>query len=137
MTAIYREFVLRNPSGANALTAFLKMNAGAAVERGKPLRVIVTEDEKKRTDAMNRRYWGVVLKQISEQAWVSGRQFDKDVWHEHYARKHGVCDEMVLPDGEIILRRKSTTQMTVSEFSEYMQRVEADASCELGVMFDE
>ena len=133
---IYREFGLHSPPAARRLPAVLKQNAGAAVERGKPLRVIVVEEERKRTDAMNRRYWGAILKQISEQAWVNGRQFDKDTWHEFFSRKHGVCDEVVLPDGEIVIRRRSTTQMTVSEFSEYMQRVESEAATELGVCFE-
>ncbi len=136
MSGIYREFILHSPPAARLLNAFLKQNAGAAVERGKPLRVIVVEEERKRTDAMNRRYWGAVLKHISEQAWVNGRQFDKETWHEYFARKFGVCDDVVLPDGEIITRRKSTTQMTVSEFSEFMTKVEANAAMELGVQFE-
>lgn len=135
MSAIYREFVLRAPAAANALTAFLKMNAGSAVERGRPLRVIVTEDEKKRNAEQNRFYWGPVLTTITDQAWVGGRQYSKDVWHEHFARMFGVCDELVLPDGEIVTRRKSTTQMTVGEFSEYLNRVQAYAASELGVEF--
>lgn len=66
----------------------------------------------------------------------AGKRFDKDVWHEHFARMFGVCDEMTLPDGEIILRRKSTTQMTIGEFSDYLQQVQAHAASELSVVFD-
>ncbi|MDY0071805.1 MAG: recombination protein NinB [Thauera sp.] len=136
MTAIYREFVLTGHGAWKALCAFVASNARACVDRGRPLRVIVTEDERKRNNEQNRFYWGQVLATVSEQAWVDGQQYDKDVWHEHYARKFGVCDEMVLPGGEIVLRRKSTTQMSVKEFSEYIARVQADAASELGVIFD-
>lgn len=45
--------------------------------------------------------------------------------------------EVVMPSGEIITRRKSTTEMSVAEFSEFMQQVEAYAATELGVRFDE
>ncbi|MCK2097532.1 recombination protein NinB [Thauera aromatica] len=136
MSAIYREFTLRSPSIWQALCAFVAANAAACLERGKPLRVIVTEDERKRTAEMNRFYWGPVLTTIAEQAWVGGRRFDKDVWHEHYARKFGVFEELVLPDGEIVTRRKSTTQMTVGEFSSYLNQVQADAASEIGVCFE-
>lgn len=135
-TLIYREFVLRGTGVWQALCAFIKATAADCLKRGKPLRVIVTQDEKLRTSAMNRRYWGPVLKKISEQAWVSGKQFTPDVWHEYFALKFGYLDEVVLPDGEIITRRKSTTKMTADEFSNYMAQVEAYASMELGVEFD-
>lgn len=133
---IYREFPLRTPSAWSALVAFVKANAQACVDRGRTLRVIVTEDEKKRNTEQNRRYWGFVIGTIADQSWVDGRQFDKDTWHEYFARKHGVMTEIVLPGGEIVQRRKSTSEMTVGEFSEYMNKVEADAAQELGVIFE-
>lgn len=136
MTAIYREFPLRAPSAWTALVAFIKANAQACLDRGHTLRVIVTEDEKKRNSEQNRRYWGYILKTISDQAWVNGRQFDKDVWHEWFARKFGVCEDITLPNGEIIVRRKSTTDMTIGEFSEYMNLVESDAAHDFGVIFE-
>jgi hypothetical protein len=132
---LYREFRLHDPGVAHHLVAFLKANAGVFAEKGEPLRVIVTAEEKQRNAQQNRFYWGGVLKQISEQAWIDGRQFDKDAWHEFFARKYGVLDELVLPDGEIITRRKSTTQMTIGEFSTFLSDVQAYASGELGVEF--
>ncbi|MDR5757004.1 recombination protein NinB [Caballeronia sp. LZ035] len=134
-TVLYREFLMRSPAVGAALVAFLKANAAAYAERGEPLRVIVTAEEKQRNASQNRFYWGGVLKQIAEQAWVDGRQFDKDAWHEFFARKYGVLDDLVLPDGEIVTRRKSTTQMTVGEFSEFIQQVQAYGAGELGVEF--
>ncbi|RQS29427.1 MULTISPECIES: recombination protein NinB [unclassified Burkholderia] len=134
--ALYREFTLKNGSVWSTLVAFVRANAPAFASKGEPLRVIVTAEERQRNQQQNRFYWGAVLKQISEQAWVEGRQFDKDAWHEFFARKYGVCDELVLPDGEIITRRKSTTQMSVGEFSTYLNQIQAYAAGELGVEFD-
>lgn len=135
MAALYREFRIVSPSVWSNLVAFVKANAMACLELDKPLRVIVTQDEKKRNVEQNKRLWGYLYQNIAEQAWVQGRQFDKDTWHEYYARMFGVCEEVILPDGEIVLRRKSTTQMTVGEFAEFMQRIEAHAATELGVEF--
>jgi len=133
MTAIYREFPLRSPLMWSAVVAFVKANAAACADRGAPLRIIVTEGEKKRNAEQNKRLWGYLYKTIAEQSWVDGKQFSKDVWHEHLARMFGVCEEMTLPDGEIIVRRKSTTEMTVGEFAEYMTQIEVYAASELGV----
>lgn len=136
MAALYREFQLRSPSIWTNVLAFVKANANACLEKGEPLRVIVTSDEKKRNAEQNRFYWGVALRDISEQAWIDGRQFDKDAWHEYFSRKFGVCEDLTLPDGEIITRRKSTTQMTVGEFSTYVNQVQAWAANHLGVEFE-
>lgn len=136
MAALYREFQLRSPSTWTNVLAFVKANAKACLEKGEPLRVIVTSDEKKRNGQQNRFYWAVALRDISEQAWIDGKQFDKDAWHEYFSRKFGVCEDLTLPDGEIITRRKSTTQMTVGEFSTYVNQVQAWAANHLGVEFE-
>lgn len=136
MAVLYREFQLRSPSTWANVLAFVKANAKACLDRGEPLRLIVTSDEKKRNAEQNRFYWGVALRDISEQAWIDGKQYDKDTWHEYFARMFGVSDEITLPDGEIITRRKSTTQMTVGEFSTYVNQVQAWAANHLGVEFD-
>lgn len=134
-TALYREFTLKNVGVWSALVAFVKANAPSFADKGEPLRIIVTAEERQRNAQQNRFYWGAVLKAIADQAWVEGRQFDKDAWHEYFARKYGVCDELILPDGEIITRRKSTTQMSIGEFSEYLNDVQSYATGELGVEF--
>lgn len=133
---LYREFTLRNGGVWSALVAFVKANAPTFADKGEPLRVIVTAEERQRNAQQNRFYFGAVLKQISEQAWVDGKQFNKDTWHEYFARAYGVLEEMTLPDGEIINRRKSTTLMTVGEFTEYLNQIQAYAAGTLGVEFD-
>ncbi|WP_186215900.1 recombination protein NinB [Burkholderia gladioli] len=133
---LYREFVIRNGSIWSNVVAFVRANAKIFAERGEPLRVIVTAEERKRNEQQNRFYFGSVLRDISEQAWIEGRQFDKDAWHEHFAKKYGVLEEVELPYGEIILRRKSTSKMSVKEFSTYLNQIQAYAANELGVEFE-
>ena len=132
---LYKEFSLRNPQIWSSVVSFIKANAQVFSERGEPLRLIITADEKKRNVQQNKFYWSLILKQISESAWVNGKQFNKDVWHEHFARKFGGNEEMILPDGEIIIKRKSTSEMSVGEFSEYIINVQASATNDLGVEF--
>lgn len=136
MTHLYREFLLRDISVWHTLTAFVGSNAKAMAEAGTPLRIIVTSAEAKRNSEQNKRYWGLVLKTISANAWVNGQQFSSDVWHEYFARRFGVCEDVTLPHGEVVTRRRSTTDMSVSEFTTYMGEVEAYAAQDLGVTFE-
>lgn len=132
---LYKEFTLSNGGIWSAVCAFVKANAPVLAQKGTPLRLILTAEEKKRNAEQNRFYWGVVLRDMSEQAWVDGKQFSKDVWHEYVARMYGVCEDVTLPDGEVIVRRKSTADMTVGEFSLYLNQVQAYAAGTLGVEF--
>ena len=132
--SLYREFELKTEEDAQRLYALLKTNWRAVADT-KPILVIVTNNEKKRNNLQNARYWKAVLEPISQQAWVGGRQYDTATWHEYYAEKLLEKQEMTLPGGSLFKRRKSTTELTVKEFAEYMTRIEVEASQELGVRF--
>ena len=136
MTHLYREFLIRDIGIWNTFVAFVGSNAKAMADAGTPLRLIVTSAETKRNSEQNKRYWGLVLKTIAANAWVNGQQFSSDVWHEYFARKFGVCEDVTLPGGEVVTRRRSTTDMSVSEFTTYMGEVEAYAAQQLGVTFE-
>lgn len=131
---IARTFVLRTESNAAALHSFLKANAKAMAAAGKPLEVSVTEAGAKRNLQQNRRNWALIT-YIAEHAWVEGRQYSKETWHEYFARKFGVMRELVMPDGEITLQRESTAEMDVEAFNNYLFRIEAYAAQELGIEF--
>lgn len=127
-----KTIILRGDVQANSLWSFLKHNWRAMADAGKPLAVSITEAKSKRSTDQNRRYWALVT-EIAEQAWVDGKQFSKEVWHEHLARKFGVCKEITLPDGEIVLVRESTGDMDVQTFTAYMTRIEVYAAQDLGI----
>ncbi|MHB0992706.1 MAG: recombination protein NinB [Burkholderiales bacterium] len=129
------EFNLNNEFRLNAVVGFLTANWRARLDDDKPLRVIVTSSEEKRHEQQNRYYWGIVIKTISEQAWVDGQQFGKDAWHEQMAQMFGIKEEIRLPNGTLTTRRKSTSDMKVREFSHYIEEVCAWAGAELGVRF--
>ena len=116
----------------------LRKHAAEAISIKKPLRVIITnKDRRSRNAEQNRRLWKAVYEQISEQAAVEGKKYDKDIWHEFFASKFLPQHEFALPFGQIVLRRKSTTELSVSEFADYMMQVEAFAASELGVVFND
>lgn len=132
---LYREFVITGPGPWGAMIAFLKANVRAFIERNRPLRVIVVEEEQDRLDEQIRYYFGVTVKAVSEQAWVNGQRFSKEAWHEHFARMFLPPKEIVLPDGEVVIKRASIARghIGIKVMAEFTQQVEAYAATELGV----
>ena len=127
-----RAFVLRAPAHYQALQAFLQANYEACAKDGKPLAVEVHLESSKRSIQANRLYWAL-LHQIAEQAWMDGRQYSADIFHEYLKRHFLGCVD--LPKGGTM--GISTATLSVGEFAEYMTRVEAWATSELGVQFTE
>ncbi len=113
------------------------------------MEIAIRKVKKLRTNQQNHLMWGARLKEISEQAWINGRQFSADVWHEHLKREflpEGTepdFDKLVIkgyqkwawmPNGERDCIG-STTKLTTLGMSRYMTMCEAYAATELGVRF--
>jgi hypothetical protein len=79
-------FVLREETHAQALWSFLKNNWNVMAWEGKPLAVTVSEHKAKRSAEQNKLYWSR-LNEIAEQAWIDGKRFSADAWHEYYKQK--------------------------------------------------
>ena len=124
--------------------------ANLPVDPVKPIEVVFREEKKARTLDANARMWAGTLKDISEQAWVGGRQFSAETWHEFFKReflpedidpsidvlvKDGYRKWDVDPKGQRVLIG-STTQLTVKGFCRYLEQIECYGA-ELGVMFSE
>lgn len=128
MAVMLRTFVLRDEPNARALWQFLKNNWRALAGAGKPLAVTIQEHKAKRSIDQNKRYWAI-LNEIAANAWVSGRQFSTEAWHEFFKAKLIGYEET--PDGRQI--GISTTTLAVAEFGDYMTRIEVYAAEELGI----
>lgn len=127
-----RTFILRNPDVIDAMKSFIDSNALEMARQDKPLAVTVTEYKAKRKQEQNALYW-VRLEEISSQAWIGGRQYSKEVWHEYFRGRYAMTETG--PNGQAL--PKSTTKMSVSEFSDYLSQIEAEAAQEYGVRFSE
>jgi hypothetical protein len=107
---------------------------------GKPVAVLVAEHEDNRSLRANRFYWGVVLREISQQARICGQQYTADAFHELFKRQFlGFEIRKVKVAGRkkatVIRRLKSTTDLSVKRMAEYLERVQAFAVTDLGVQF--
>lgn len=117
---------------------------------GQEIECVFRKEQKVRGMDANARMWVGPLKDIADQAWVNGRQFSAEVWHEHFKRQYLPEDN----DPEIHLLAKdgyrkwdidpagnrvligSTTQLLKRGFAIYIQQMEADGA-QMGVMFHE
>lgn len=80
----------------------------------------------KRSSGQNRYLWGVLYKAIADETGHSAQEI-----HEHC--KHQFLPKMfVVLNGVEVETRKSTTELSTAEFSEYLDRVGALAG-ELGI----
>ena len=129
---MHKLFILREALHLASLVSFLTANWKAFADQGRFLAVTVQVYRSKRSLEQNRRYFGpAVLGAIVDQAWVDGRRYDKQSWHDYFCRQFiGVIE---LPFGGT--RAMHSSDLDIEEFSEFMQEVEAYAAQELGVRF--
>jgi hypothetical protein len=123
-----RLFVIHSQLHANALFAFVRANYEAMADEGRPMAVLVTEYRAKRNTQQNKLLWAV-LNQIADEAWVGGKQFSAEAWHEFFKRKFIGCNE--LPNGQTL--GISTTTLDIAAFAEYVTQIQAYAGTELGI----
>jgi len=132
------------------------MLRNAPLDPLRPLELVLREEPKARRLDQNSAMWAGPLRDIAEQAWVGGRQFSAEVWHEHFKREYLPEDASsdpydqaqlallvknpqtyrkwdMTPKGDRVLVG-SSTQLTERGFSEYMRQIEADGA-NMGVEF--
>jgi hypothetical protein len=129
-----RQFILRDPQHGKAMVDYVKAHAGAQAAAGAPLVVSIDTYKAKRSGEQNR-LLHALLNDIAEQATVNGKYFSAETWKELVRRKFIGCEEIDLPDGSRLERGVSTTALSVGEFTQLIDKVQAWAVTELGVQF--
>jgi len=127
MSDFSASYIIRDEKILARAIAMIRGNWQAMAGRNEAMVVHLTADSATRSQEQNRRYWAL-LSDIAASAWVDGRQFDKDVWHEEFRQRF-------LPriDGPSGSYPVSTTSLTVKAFAHYMEDVSIFASQELGL----
>jgi hypothetical protein len=108
--------------------------------------VTVAPETKQRSLPQNKLQWAELLGEVSRQAWVNGRLFGEDVWHEVLKEKFmpdseqegitlpGYVKWKEKPDGSLKCVA-STTKLTKLGMTQYLNECYAYAAQELGVRF--
>ncbi|WP_427937012.1 recombination protein NinB [Achromobacter marplatensis] len=137
-----RSFLLLGASQQDAAQTFLR---NLPLDPENPIEVVVRERVKPRKTSQNAMMWAGPLNDIAEQAWVNGKRYTAEAWHEHFKREYlpeeydaALCLEgyvkwQITPRGDRVLVG-STTGLTVKGMAQYLTQVEA-AGAELGVEF--
>lgn len=136
-----RSFVLRIQRDRDIA---IRLLTNAPLDPDSPLEFVLRERQKVRGLDANARMWAGPLRDIAEQAYVDGRTYSAEVWHEYFKREflpeeydEALCKEGyrkwdVDPGGNRVLVG-STTQLTKCGFAQYMERLVASAVTEFGV----
>lgn len=137
-----RTFFLRTEQARESIIALVR---NLPLDDLKPLQVTVEEQRPVRKMSQQSLLFAGPMRDISEQAWISGRQFSVEVWHAYMKKKYLPEDfdpEKCLdnyekygvdPAGERVLIG-STTMLTVSGYSDYLEQVFSEGS-DFGVQF--
>ncbi|MDE4918295.1 hypothetical protein ACUXAV_000334 [Cupriavidus metallidurans] len=138
MSELFREFSLRGRADWAEVVATVRAAAPTMARDGRPLRVILADDDQDRLEEQVRAYFSLVINPIAEQVWVDGRRFEAKAWHLHMKDKFLPVREVPLPDGTIKLVQPSIArgEITVGAMSEYMTKVAAHAAADLGVQYE-
>ncbi len=114
------------------------------------LDVVIRPHKEMRSPSQNALMWAAVIGDITNQAWLNGKQYSQAVWHEYFKAQFmpELTDtnlaELVknpyeyvkwaeTPSG-LLTCVASTTQLTKKGFSNYIEQVYAFGA-ELGVLF--
>ena len=119
---------LDSPAALTRCIDRLQANWATQAKLGRSLVVTIEHSELPRTERQLRRYWKL-LRFIAANAVVDGVRYSAEHWDEHYKRELVGLDD----DGNGL----PTSDYSVGEFNDYMRHIEAHATGELRVDFEE
>lgn len=137
-----RKILVVSPAQLSTAAAVLKT---VPVDAANPIEIRIGEQVKGRNKDQNALMWAGPLRDIANQAYVNGKTYSADVWHEHFKReflpeeadieltREGYQKWRYLPSGERILKA-STGDLTTRGFSIYLEQIYAYGAS-LGVQF--
>ena len=108
------------------LHSVLSMLANFLVRPEDDYELIFRKTVYKRSTEQNRRLWAI-LNEVAEVP-VQGVMYSAESWATYFKSKFIGCEEIPLPNGQVINRPISTTTLDKSAFSEYMTQIEAWAA---------
>jgi len=144
-----RQFILRSLQNFESLVHFLEANWPQLSREETPIEVKCSIYQKSRTNDQLAVLWAGILQPMSDQAWIGGRQYSAETWHEFMKKTHipAIAADQTepgthvkndskiweyMPDGERQFCG-STAMLTKRGMAEYITRCEAYAVSELGV----
>jgi len=126
------QFLIHNDAIAANVSAVIKNNWQAMKAKDEVLEVVLRPYKSSRNLEQNKRLHAM-LQEIANQAWVNGRQYPMEIWKEHF--KQQFLSVVELPNGRLMA--EPTRKLSIKQCAEFMQKIEAYAVSDLGVVFSD
>lgn len=110
-------------------------NLGAWLEANAELEVCIRPYNSKRSIEQNRRLWKIYAK-LADEAWVNGRRYSAETWHEYCKGMFLGYDLKAMPDGTEVKTPISTTTLNTAEMTDYQNRLQAWAAGNFGLIWE-
>lgn len=132
--------IARTPEAWRAAATAIYRSGEALIEAGKSVKCTVCEWEDDKSARQRSFLHAAVFPQIAEQVRANGDRFTAEVWKEYYRKRFLGSKWLMqkLPGQKRAVPVKvriSTEDLGIKAYSEYIDRVIADAVTEWGVVF--
>nr|DAK26360.1 MAG TPA: NinB protein [Caudoviricetes sp.] len=96
------------------------------------LEITIRPYKAKRSHEQNKRLWAI-YGELADKAWVNGRRYSAETWHE-YCKGYFLGFELkAMPDGSELKTPISTTRLSVAEMTEYQNNIQSWAANEFKI----
>lgn len=110
-------------------------NLGVWLESNAELEVCIRPYNSKRSIEQNRRLWKI-YGELADKAWVNGRRYSAETWHEYCKGMFLGYELKAMPDGTEIKTPISTTTLNTAEMTDYQNRLQAWAASNFGLIWE-
>lgn len=110
-------------------------NLGAWLEATAELEVCIRPYNSKRSVEQNRRLWKI-YGELADKAWVNGRRYSEETWHEYCKGMFLGYELKAMPDGSELKTPISTTTLNTAEMTDYQNRLQAWAAGNFGLIWE-
>ncbi|HHK5988334.1 recombination protein NinB [Neisseria sp. P0009.S008] len=110
-------------------------NLGVWLEANSELEVCIRPHKSKRSIEQNRRLWKI-YGELADKAWVNGRRYSAETWHEYCKGMFLGYELKAMPDGSELKTPISTTTLNTVEMTDYQNRLQAWAAGNFGLIWE-
>ena len=110
-------------------------NLGVWLEANAELEVCIRPYNSKRSIEQNRRLWKI-YGELADKAWVNGRRYSAETWHEYCKGLLLGFDVKSMPDSTEVKMPISTTTLNTAEMTDYQNQLQSWAATEFGIIWE-
>ena len=122
------------PQNARGVMRSIWDNLNGWFENGN-LDITIRPHKSKRSVEQNRRLWKI-YGELADKAWVNGRRYSAETWHEYCKGMFLGYELKAMPDGTEVKTPISTTTLNTAEMTDYQNRLQSWAAGNFGLIWE-